>query len=163
MAAVLAGGTGAVLSHRSAGALWGIHPTARRPEVVAAPGRHGGRKVEVHHCALEPDERTVRDGIPVTTTARTLLDLAAVLTPNQVERALREAEARRLWDATSLAALLERHPRRRGTAMLRRMLAAGRAGEGITRSELEERFLALLDAAALPRRSSTTTSTPPGA
>jgi len=151
MAAVLAGGTGAVLSHRSAGALWGIHPTARRPEVVAAPGRHGGRKVEVHHCALEPDERTVRDGIPVTTTARTLLDLAAVLTPNQVERALREAEARRLWDATSLAELLERHPRRRGTAMLRRMLAAGRAGEGITRSELEEHFLALLDAAVLPR------------
>ena len=152
MAAVLAGGPGAVLSHRSAAALWGILAVPRRrPEVTAAAGRHGGPNVDVHRCALERDERTLIDRIPVTTASRTLLDLAAVVGPDHLERALREAEARQLGDATSLRQLLVRYPRQRGTATLRRILASDRAGDGITRSELEERFLALVDEAALPR------------
>ena len=92
---------------------------------------------------LADDEVTVRDGIPVTTVARTLLDLAAVAPRRQVERALREAERRRLGDTTPLAVLLERHRGRRGTATLRALIA--RAGDGVTESELEERFLTFLD------------------
>src|SRR5215210_520003 len=65
--------------------------------------------------------------------------------------ALQEAETRRLGEVASLNALLARHPRRRGTAKLRSVLAEGRLGDGVSRSELEVRFLAFLDAAALPR------------
>jgi len=96
----------------------------------------------------------------VTTASRTLLDLAAVLDGQRLERALREAEFRRLGDATSLTLLLERHPRRRGTAVLRRILAAGRIGDGVTRGELEDRFVAFLDAACRGR-GSIATSRPP--
>lgn len=152
LAAVLAGGPGAVLSHRSAATLWGILPVpGRRPEVTVGAGRHGGSDVDVHRCALERDERAAVDRIPVTTVSRTLLDLAAVVAPDHLERALREAEARHLGDATSLRGLLARYPRRRGTATLRRILAADHVGDGITRSVLEDRFLALVDKAALPR------------
>ncbi|MEJ7717258.1 MAG: DUF559 domain-containing protein [Thermoleophilaceae bacterium] len=105
----------------------------------------------MHRAALQEDELTERRGIPVTTASRTLLDLAAVLERHRLERALREAELRRLADATSLERLLRCHPRRRGTGTLRSVLASGRIGDGVTRSELEERFLAFVDRAALPR------------
>jgi len=153
VAAVLAAGPGAVLSHRSAADLWGIRRSARPRIDVTRPGRrHGGLGIELFHCAcLREDEMTVLEGIPVTTASRTLLDLAAVLPRQQLERALREAEVRRLGDAASLAVLLVRHPRRRGTAMLRSILASGRVEDGVTRSALEERFLVFLDANVLPR------------
>lgn len=152
MAAVLAAGPGALLSHRSAAEAWGLLASGRRrPEVIARTGRRAGPGVEVHHCALEEDERTALNAIPVTTVSRTLLDLAAVVPRQRLERALREAEVRRLGDSASLEVLLERHPRRRGTATMRSVLASGRIGDGVTRSKLEERFGAFLDDAALPR------------
>lgn len=152
MAAVLAAGPGAVLSHRSAAALWGLRPFGhRRPEVTAVPRRRAGPGVRVHHTRLSEDEVTEQEGIPVTTVSRTLLDLAAVLPRRQLERALHEAEVRRLGDMVSLDQLLARHPRRRGTAMLRSILVSNRIGENVTRSDLEERFLAFLDGAGLPR------------
>ncbi len=94
---------------------------------------------------------TELEGIPVTTPSRTLLDLAAVVPRRHLERALQEAEVRRLGDLISLEQLLVLHPRRRGTATLRSILASDRIGENVTRSGLEERFLAFLDRAALPR------------
>jgi hypothetical protein len=152
MAAVLAAGPGTLLSHRSAAEAWGLLASGRRrPEVIARAGRRAGPGVEVHHCALEEDERTALNAIPVTTVSRTLLDLAAVVPRQRLERALREAEVRRLGDSASLEVLLERHPRRRGTATVRSVLASGRIGDGVTRSKLEERFGAFLDDAALPR------------
>ncbi len=152
MAAVLAAGPNAVLSHRSAADLWGLGPFARRrSEVTVGVRRRAGPDVEVHCAALREDELTERHGIPVTTATRTLLDLAAVLPRHRVERALREAELQRLGDAASLGRLLQRHPRRRGTATLRSILASGRTGENVTRSELEERFLLFVGRAALPR------------
>ncbi|MGI8511157.1 MAG: DUF559 domain-containing protein, partial [Solirubrobacteraceae bacterium] len=117
----------------------------------AAAQRRAGRSVRVHLASLANDELTELEEIPVTTASRTLLDLAAVLDGQRLERALREAEFRRLGDATSLTMLLERHPRRRGTAVLRRILAAGRIGDGVTRGEPEDRFVAFLDATGLPR------------
>ena len=91
MAAVLAAGAGAVLSHVSAAALHGIRPSASsRHDVTVADRRRGPSGVRVHHAALPPGDVTVVDGIPVTTIERTLLDLAAVLRPP----ALRHAPAR---------------------------------------------------------------------
>ena len=66
---------------------------------------------------------TVKDGIPVTIVSRTLFDLAAVLSSGQLERAVNEAEIRRLWDRLSLQDLLVRHPRRPGAAKIRTVLA----------------------------------------
>jgi hypothetical protein len=147
MAAVLAAGPGAVLSHRSAGALWGIRPSARpRFDVTLprwVPDRPG---IEIHHAVLPADEVTRLDGIPVTTVPRTLLDLATVLDRRQLERAVNEAEVRRLWDELSLAELVERHPGRRGITSVKAILTGRSAGASVTRSELEERFLAFLDA-----------------
>jgi predicted transcriptional regulator of viral defense system len=110
MAAVLAGGVAAVLSHRDAAALWGFRPAARSRIDVTTPRRqHPRRGIQFHRSSLPSDEVTINDGIPVTTVPRTLFDLAAVLRPRQVERALNEAEALRLGtssrSSTSSAAI----------------------------------------------------------
>jgi hypothetical protein len=100
---------------------------------------------------IEFDEVTVERGIRVTTVPRTLLDLAAVLPQHQVERAINEAEVRRLTDPLSLGDLVGRYPRRWGVPVIRSILAASRVGTTVTRSELESRFLALLNDSGLPR------------
>lgn len=152
MAAVLACGPGAALSHRSAGTLWGlIPPFAGLSEVTRSatrPPRVSG--VVGHSCSLRPDEATVENGIPTTSPFRTLLDLAAILTPRQLERALHEAEVMELRDRLSFAELFRRHPRRRGVVKLRAVLGAKKP-IGVTRNEFEEAFVALLDKHALPR------------
>jgi very-short-patch-repair endonuclease len=152
MAAVLAAGPGAVLSHRSAAALWGIRDSSRSPTEVITP-RHCRRPgIDAHRIALPADEVTVERGIPVTNPARTLLDFAAVVTQPQLEHAFNEAEVRRLASPLPLDALVARYPNRRGNTAIRRVLATHAAmGETVTRSRLERRFLALVDAHALPR------------
>jgi very-short-patch-repair endonuclease len=151
MAAVLAAGPGAVLSHRFAAALWGLCPVPTRSVEVWASGRQRSRAgIRVRHTRLQADEIAIEDGIPATTVARTLLDLAAVLPRHKLKRAMEQAEVLRLADNTSLDALLERYPRRHGTAALKEIRQAGLT-ETRTRSELEERFLAFLDAHGLPR------------
>jgi predicted transcriptional regulator of viral defense system len=148
MAGVLAGGPGAALSHRSAAALWGVRPwDSECAEVTAPRRRESGRRVRFHYSSLPTDEVTTRDRIPVTTVSRTLFDLAGVIPRRQLERAVNEAEIRRLWDALSLADLLERHPRRPGAAATRILIGTGAR---ITRSELEDRFLDFLRAVNLP-------------
>ena len=82
---------------------------------------------------------------------RTLLDLAAVLDGRRLERAINEADVLRLTHALSLRDLLVRYPRRAGTPAIAAALAARAAGATVTRSELEERFLDLLDRHGLPR------------
>src|SRR4051794_25405956 len=148
MAAVLACGKGAALSHRSAAALWAIRPTSRAAIEVTTPRKLRPRGELLPHCAALPaDEVTTLDGIPVTTPARTLLDLAGVLSRSPLERALDEAEVLRLEGP---AELLRRHPGHRGAATLRTLLLHPRSPTP-TRSALEERFLELVDAAGLPR------------
>jgi very-short-patch-repair endonuclease len=105
----------------------------------------------VHQTALPSDEITVHEGIPVTTVPRTLFDLAAVVSERELERAINEAEVLRLWDDLSLDHLLDRYPRHKGTRAVRAALHKRRAGATVTRSELEEMFLALIDADRLPR------------
>jgi hypothetical protein len=151
MAAVLACGEGAVLSHRSAAALWGVRRFDGRPHVTVGrtlrrPGIH------THRVALPPDEVTTELGIPVTTPARTLFDLAGLVTRQRLEAAITEAEVRRLTSPTSLADLVARYPGRRGIATLRAVLEdTGSLGRTLTRSELEIAFLALVDTNGLPR------------
>jgi len=141
MAAVLAGGTGAVLSHRPAGAAHGLRAWSGRSAITAAHWRRSTDAIEIHSSSLPIDEVTVLDGIPITTVPRTLLDLATVLGPAALERAVNEAEKRELGDALSVAGLLQRHRGERGTAALRLALDAPSFGRGVTDLQLEERFV----------------------
>ena len=151
MAAVLAGGEGAVLSHRSAARFWRLLPPVAEWVEVTSPGRRLRRDGIVGHRGdLRDDERLVEEGIPVTSPFRTIFDLAAVAGKREVERALHEAEVRQLTDRVSLSLLLERYPGRRGTRVLRELLGSDEP-VGITRNEFEEAFLALIDAYGLPR------------
>jgi len=153
MAAVLAAGPGAALSYRSAAELWRIrNGSPARIDVSVPRHRRSTARLEVHVVEMQPDEITVRDGIPVTTPARTLLDLAAAVPPQHLKAAFEEAEVRRLTSPTSLDALVARYPGRRGTTTIKRVLKKNHdRGQSIPTSILERRFLALLDAHGLPR------------
>lgn len=152
MAAVLAGGVRAVLGHCSAAALWGIRPSASaRVEVIVWPRRHPRALLDFHGISLPGDEVTEAEGIPTATPARTLFDLASLLDPPALERVIHQAEIRRLSGLLSLEDLMDPHRGARRTKALRAILAKGRIGADITRSELEDRFLAFLDGAGLAR------------
>ena len=144
MAVALWAGPDAFISHRSAAALRGILPARGTIHVTCRRRRSPRPGIAVHQRLLPADEVTTVDGIPVTTTARTLLDVAAREGRHALLRALREAEFLRLADATSLPTLISRYPRGRGTAIARVVLE-GRRAAGHTESELEDRFLEFLD------------------
>jgi hypothetical protein len=151
MAAVLAAGDGAVLSHRSAAALLGLRDSARARIELTAPRDVQRPGLRVCHSVLPRDEVTTHDAIPVTTPARTLLDLAALLDEHKLARAAERAEALRLTSPTSLAELTERYPGRPGTPNLRRLIGERRIVPTTTANDFERRFLSLLDAGELPR------------
>jgi hypothetical protein len=141
MAAVLASGEGAVLSHTSATRLWGITKLRDTPLHVTVPSqRVRVRGVERHTSALLPSERTIRDRIPVTTVHRTLLDVAGVVSRSVLADTFRQAESRRWVTAQSLGEVLESRPGRRGARNLRAVLADAGWGSGIKRSGLEADF-----------------------
>jgi predicted transcriptional regulator of viral defense system len=145
-AAVLACGDGAVLSHASAAAAWELIGAGSATAHVTVPTGNERRVagVRVHRAAsLTPDDTTTLDGLPVTTLERTLLDLATTLAPDRLARVVEQAEAMRRLDHRRLAA-----PGRPGNARLRAALAEPAT---VTRSVLEDRFLALLDRHGLPR------------
>jgi very-short-patch-repair endonuclease len=153
MAAVLACGESAALSHHSAARLWQLVPRDREDDAVdvtVMKGRTGRRPhIRARHVrTLMPDEVTVHDGIPVTTPARTLCDLAGISGARELERALAEALAQRLVQSREILALLDRHRRHRGRTRLRAFLDVGHTAAR-TRSEAEERFLALTRKARL--------------
>ena len=151
MAAVLACGPDAVLSHRSAGQLWGIVPRAPSLPEVTRPGFFRQRAgIHCHRSSLPVDERGEELGIPVTSVARTQFDLAVVLSKRGLERALHEAEVQQLRDRLSLWDLLERYPRRRGAVNLRAVLGST-LPVGVTQNDFEELFVAFLDEYGLPR------------
>jgi very-short-patch-repair endonuclease len=146
VAAVLAAGPEALLSHWSAAALWMIRPSSRTRIDVTVPHRsRSSDLVHRHISAVPADERTIEEGIPVTTVPRTILDLAATEGSDVVENLLRESEFHHLTDRLSLPHLIERYPGKRG---IRRVsLALERLKEdppGRRRSPLEERFAPFL-------------------
>jgi len=155
LAAVLAVGPGAVLSHRAAAALLGIRESAGAVDVTTTR-RVRTRGVVVHHATtLDISDVTTRSGIPVTSVARTLVDLAAILSAEQLGKLLREVDRLGRLNAPALRAVLERTSERgTGRRALRAALAEHeQLATSLTLSELEDRFLALLDAERLPRPS----------
>jgi very-short-patch-repair endonuclease/predicted transcriptional regulator of viral defense system len=155
MAAVLACGPGAALSHASAAALWGIRPTnATRIDVSVRErgGRAKRQRIRVHRATgLRADEVTTDQAIRVTTPARTLLDLASSLPRRALERALDQAEVLELFDLTALSAVVRAHERERGAGALSRALEHHTAGTTLTKSTLEELMLAICEEHGLPR------------
>ena len=153
MAAALAGGPDAVLSHRSAAALWGIRRSAPDAAEITVPGpTRSSPRIRRHRAEVADDERGMRWGISVTTAARTVWDLAATSAPEQVEVDLRQLEFLHLHDRTPLTEILDRYPGRRGARRVRVALDRLRTTPaGRTASPLEERFLSFLDRHDLPR------------
>lgn len=124
MAAVLASGPGACLSHRSAARLWRLIPAAGERAEVTCPPDHRTRRrgIVAHEAVVVEDEWQVVDGIPVTSPFRTIFDLATCLTMRELERAWHEALVRGLTARVSLPMLLERYPGHRGNRNLRALL-----------------------------------------
>jgi uncharacterized protein DUF559/putative AbiEi antitoxin of type IV toxin-antitoxin system len=152
LAAVLACGPTALLSHRDAAALWGL----------LRPGSHAGTDVvTARRCRRRPgivlhrsrrihaEDHATRDGIPVTSVARTLLDLAETVRPWRLERAIEQAERLALFDLRSVDRLIARSRGRHGLKPFEAALRDHRPPL-FTRSELERRFIGLCRRAGLP-------------
>ena len=152
MAALLASGSGAVLSHRSAAALWGLTKPERRTDVSAQRDRRNRKGVRVHRPTQLPrGDLTKRHGIPVTKPARTLIDLAEVTSRRPLERALDEAHRLRLCTEAGLRAAIARQPGRIGGARLAVVLDEHDVGSTATENDFEELFLAICDDHGIPR------------
>ncbi len=153
MAAVLACGPRAVLSHRSAAVHWGIHEDSRNAIDVTAPGRRGRIPTGIaahRHGSLTAGDRTIERDVPCTTVARTLLDLAGVVRPRQLRHAITEAEILRLFDLGAVREVIDRGRGRRGVARLRLAIASHDPREERARRGLERRFLGLCRRSGLP-------------
>ena len=155
IAAVLASGPGAVLSHVSAAALWGLRVDseagAKEPVDVTVAGNRGHRPgIRAHRVErLGEEERAMKDGIPITSPGRTLVDLAAVVGTRELEATVARAEREGLIAPESLSALVARHRGRTGMPALEAVLRLP-GGPALTRSEAEAKFLALIREAGLP-------------
>lgn len=146
LAAVLACGPGAVLSHASAAHLWAIKPApARDLPHVTVDTRVGRarRGIVVHRAQLAPQDIVRSAGIPVTSPARTLVDLAGELPERALKRALREAQFQRIVTLADIGEVLARRPAVRLRALV--------GDPAVTQTDLEDRLLAICDANALPR------------
>jgi very-short-patch-repair endonuclease len=153
-AALLACRDGAVLSHHTAAELWGLRPPGSGDGLVHITLRGNGRTrvptAKVHRTRLlDAQDVSIRERLPVTSPARALLDIAELLTPRELERALDEALVTRIVRPAQIHELLGRAHGRAGTPLLRALLAR-QTGTTRTRSEAEERFIALLRSARLP-------------
>jgi very-short-patch-repair endonuclease len=149
MAAVLACGEGALLGHHPGAVVLGFRPPPAGPPHVVVPTDVRSRPgLRVHRVSnLHPADATRVQGIPVTSPARTLLDLAAELPQRETDRATDEARVRHLVTEHSLNKQFSRYPRHPGIAALKR---AQQTDPKLTRSEAERRLLELIRAARLP-------------
>jgi very-short-patch-repair endonuclease/predicted transcriptional regulator of viral defense system len=151
MAAVLACGPDALLSHRAGAALQGLLPSSPQFDVTAPAQRRGQAGIVVHRTAvLHPDDRDLVRDIPVTSVARTLVDLADVLSDERLSKAVNEAEIQRRFDRNAIEQTLDRLPGRTGRHRLTRVLAAYRPQPNFTRSQAERRLLDLCERHDLP-------------
>jgi hypothetical protein len=149
LAAVLAYGEGAVLTHRSAAAHWGLLASDQaRVDVTAPRSREQRPGIRLHRTRfLDARDTTTHEAIPITTVARTLLDLAATVRAEQLERAFAQALALRIYDHAAITDVLHTANGHRGT----RALAAATAREPKhTKSDWEARMLELIRRARLP-------------
>jgi very-short-patch-repair endonuclease len=149
LAAVLACGRGAMLSHRTAAAHWGLLATDQVGIDVTAPrSRQGIPGIRLHSSrSLDAQDTTSHQGIPITTVHRTLLDLASTARSAELERALAQAMHLQLYDQRAIDDVIARSNGHRGTG---RLDAATRQPMQVTMSECEDRMLRLVRRARLP-------------
>jgi very-short-patch-repair endonuclease len=151
LAAVLACDPSCSMTHRSAGALWHLGRVPGGVVEVTAPGARRRRPgIVAHQGALDPADVTVHRGIPVTTPSRTLLDLAGVLAPGDLDRTIEQAIRLRLYDRQALDATMRRAHGRRELKPLRAALGRLDPVRARSRFELEARALRAIERAALP-------------
>jgi len=144
-AALLACGPGAALSHHTAAQLHDLPTLPRCAVDVTAATRHDHAGIRLHRSRLAADDITRRQGLPTTTVARALLDLAATVDDRALARLVEEAEIR--GHGAAIDDALRRH---RGNRGARRLAAARHDEPRLTRSEAEARMLDLVRAARLP-------------
>jgi hypothetical protein len=150
-AAVLAGGDGTVLSHRTAASVWDLWLPGRDVDVIS-PRRLRQEGIRGHRHRLHPgDVKTTDDGLPVTTPERTLVDLSDVLNPRKLEQAYDRARLNRLLSLRDLETTLARAHGRHGAPALTRIIGADRP-TAATANDFEAAFLRLIRSAGLPER-----------
>jgi very-short-patch-repair endonuclease/predicted transcriptional regulator of viral defense system len=151
MGAVLSCGRKAALSHRGATALLGLLPRCQGDIAVSVGCGHPRVRdgVRLYRVPLPAADMTTVAGVPVTTGARTLLDVASIVTPRELEQAAAQALEKRLVTEAEIARMLERYPSRPGARELRALLASS-TPPALARSEAEEQFLAMLRRGQLP-------------
>jgi very-short-patch-repair endonuclease len=152
ISAVMACGPGSFLSHLDAAALWGIYKSSATTIHVTTTARSARRVpgIRLHRARhLDPADVTLKDAIPVTTVARTLVDLTDLLPSDRILRAMREPEYLKLLETDSLIAAVQRATGRKKLTELNKAIERHTPGQ-IVREELEHRFLELIHAAGLP-------------
>jgi very-short-patch-repair endonuclease len=152
LAAVLACGPRALLSHYSAAWLWGLTPTQPIPIHVTSPSPRKRRApIRLHRSSTLVDaDRDLQDGIPVTSVARTLLDQAAQVPPRGLRRRLKRSEELKHFDLRAVEDVLARNRGHRGVKPLRRAIRLYEPPP-FTRSEFEAMFFEAVLANGLPR------------
>jgi very-short-patch-repair endonuclease len=151
MAAALACGPDAVISHHAAAALYDLRPAPQAAIDVTAPKNHCREHIRCHVSKLAQHERTRIGSIPVTTVERAYLDYAEQATPRQLIAALEAGERRNILDFRRLQFVIDSAVGRRGLKPLRAAIADMSDDLQWTQSDLEDRFLELVIAAGLPR------------
>ncbi len=153
LAAVFAGGFGAVLSHLSAAALWRlIRYSPRIPDVLVPQGRRPIQGINFHqYRKFDPLDAMKYQGIPVTTVARTLIDLTDILTPDELANVIHEAQYRHRFNLEATQQAMQRANGRKNLKRLEEAITASLNGSAGTRSRNEREFLKLLEANNLPK------------
>lgn len=151
LGAVLACGEGAVLSHASAAALWGLVGARGGPIHVTSPrGRSGRKGIALHKGRLDVEDRAERDGIPVTSVARTILDLADDYDDDRLRGVFEEADRLRILQLAALKRACERGAGRRGLGRARKLVEEAVAAENDPASFLENLFFTFCRKHRLP-------------
>lgn len=150
MAAALACGPDAVLSHHAAAALHDLRPVPQAAIDVSVPGKRRHKGIRCHVSPVPADQRATVDRIPVTSLERTFLDYAEQATPRQLRNALAEAERRTILDLRAVRLVIDHNRGRRGLKPLTRAMAELTDDPQWTQSPLEELFLELIRASGLP-------------
>jgi very-short-patch-repair endonuclease len=152
-AALLACGSGAALSHRSAATLWQLRTDPLLPIDITTSTNHGRKHAHIttHRARLHPFDTLVRDGLCVTSPSRTIVDLAAILEGRALREAVQRAQDLRRFDPEDIQATLARTPRRPGTRRLQDLITLLAPDKDNARSHLERLFLRLVRKARLPK------------
>lgn len=152
LAAVKACGPGAVLSHQSAATLWDLRRSSSSIVHVTTPGRSRRQGLRAHEVRrLDEEDRALRDGVPVTSVARTALDCAEMVAQRELVRLLEQTERLGLFDLNAIELLLDRNPRRRGVKKLREAIAAVHGEPPRVNSDWERDLLDFCDDIGVPK------------